>query len=82
MAVQAAAAGDPLIDGLAGWFAGPLDDRYWWSITLQLLDQAEHRSVEIAEAVQKRLRGNEDATARLLASRLASVAGAHGWLPG
>ena len=74
--------GDDLIRGLAEWFAGPADDRYWWSITLHLLDQAEHRAVEIAEAVRRRLRGDEEATARLLASRLAAVAGAHGWVPG
>src|SRR2546430_1005144 len=45
-------------------------------------DQAEPRAVEIAEAVRRRLRGDEEATARLLASRLAVVAGAHGWVPG
>jgi hypothetical protein len=79
--------GDDLLDGLAEWYADRADgvamaDRYWWSIALNLLEQAEHRSVEIAEAVHQRLRHNPDATARLLASKLAALAGAYGWGPG
>jgi HEAT repeat protein len=78
--------GDDLLDGLAEWYADRADgvalaDRYWWSIALNLLEQAEHRAVEIAEAVHGRLRHNPDATARLLASKLAAIASAHGWLP-
>jgi hypothetical protein len=78
--------GDDLLDGLAEWFAHraagtQLADRYWWSITLNLLDLAEHRAVEIAEAVRQRMRNNPDATARLLVSKLAAVAGTYGWAP-
>ena len=77
--------GDDLLDGLAEWYASGTaagGDRYWWSVALNLLDQAEHRAVEIAEAVRQRLAGDADATARLMASRLAAIAGAHGWLAG
>jgi hypothetical protein len=76
--------GDDLLDGLAEWYADRADgvalaDRYWWSIALNLLEQAEYRSVDLAEAVYERLRHNPDATARLLASKLAAVATTHGW---
>jgi len=71
--------GDDLLDGLAAWLAGPDDNRYWWSVALHVLDQAEYRSVEIAEAVWHRLAGDDDAVGRLMTSRLASLAQAHGW---
>ncbi len=79
--------GEDLFDGLAAWFASPesatpIADRYWWSIALGLLDQAEHRGVEIAEAVRVRLLDDGAGTERLLISRLAAVAGKHGWSPG
>ena len=78
--------GDDLLDGLAEWYAdradGSAGDRFWWSIALNLLELAEHRAVEIAEAVRQRLGHNPSATARLLASKLAAIATAYGWRPG
>jgi hypothetical protein len=76
--------GDDVLDGLAEWYADRADgvafaDRYWWSIALNLLEQAEHRAVEIAEAVRQRLRHNPEATARLLSSKLAAIAATYGW---
>jgi len=76
--------GDDLLDGLAAWYscpesATPIADRYWWSIALGLLDQAEYRAVEIAEWVRLRVLHDPEATDRLLNSRLAALAGAHGW---
>jgi HEAT repeat protein len=76
--------GDDLLDGLAAWFqdgAPHADDeeRYWWSVTLQVLEHAEYRAPEIAEAVRHRLAPNATATALMLGSRLAQLAGDHGW---
>lgn len=76
--------GDDLLDGLAEWFAGGAphasdEDRYWWSVTLQLLEHAEYRAPEIAEQVHARLAGEARATSLMLGSRLAQLAGDHGW---
>ena len=76
--------GDDLLDGLAEWFAGGAphasdDDRYWWSVTLQVLEHAEYRAPEIAEQVHARLAGEARATSLMLGSRLAQLAGDHGW---
>ncbi|WP_238009738.1 HEAT repeat domain-containing protein [Dactylosporangium sp. AC04546] len=76
--------GDDLLDGLADWFRAGAphatdEDRYWWSVTLQLLEHAEYRAPEVAEQVHDRLLGNASATGLMLASRLAQLAGDHGW---
>ncbi|MFI5907450.1 HEAT repeat domain-containing protein [Dactylosporangium sp. NPDC051541] len=76
--------GDDLIDGLADWFRAGAphatdEDRYWWSVTLQLLEHAEYRAPEIAELVHYRLQSAEPATSLMLASRLSQLAGDHGW---
>jgi HEAT repeat protein len=76
--------GDDLLDGLAAWFQAGAphatdEDRYWWSVTLQLLEHAEYRAPEIAEQVHYRLQGTEPATALMLGSRLSQLAGDHGW---
>jgi hypothetical protein len=79
--------GTDLVDGLAAWYAGPLTrriaDRYWWSVALNVLEQAEYRSVELAAAVQERLRttrqGGPAAIARLCDSMLGRTAAARGW---
>jgi HEAT repeat protein len=79
-----AGVGDDLLDGLADWFRlgaphATDDDRYWWSVTLQVLEHAEYRAPEIAEDVRLRLSGEHEATRLMLASRLAQLAGDHGW---
>ncbi|MEV8512385.1 HEAT repeat domain-containing protein [Dactylosporangium sp. NPDC051484] len=76
--------GDDLLDGLAEWFRAGAphatdEDRYWWSVTLQLLEHAEYRAQEIAEQVHHRLLGLEPATTLMLGSRLSQLAGDHGW---
>lgn len=76
--------GDDLLDGLAAWYSNPatntpVADRYWWSITLGLLDLAEHRAVEIATAVKQRLQDDPEGMDRFYASRLAALAAQHGW---
>jgi hypothetical protein len=76
--------GDDLLDGLADWFRTGArhatdEERYWWSVTLQLLEHAEYRAPEIAEQVHHRLAGSEPAAALMLGSRLAQLAGDHGW---
>jgi HEAT repeat protein len=76
--------GDDLLDGLADWFRlgaphATDDDRYWWSVTLQVLEHAEYRAPEIAEEVRRRLCGEAEATRLMLGSRLAQLAGDHGW---
>ncbi|WP_433614321.1 HEAT repeat domain-containing protein [Dactylosporangium sp. CA-139114] len=76
--------GDDLLDGLADWFRAGAphasdEDRYWWSVTLQLLEHAEYRAPEIAEQVHYRLQSAEPATALMLGSRLSQLAGDHGW---
>ncbi|GAA1518251.1 hypothetical protein GCM10009827_036720 [Dactylosporangium maewongense] len=76
--------GDDLLDGLAEWFTcgaphASDEDRYWWSVTLQLLEHAEYRAPEIAEQVHARLAGEARATSLMLGSRLAQLAGDHGW---
>jgi HEAT repeat protein len=76
--------GDDLLNGLADWFRRGAphasdEERYWWSVTLQLLEHAEYRAPEIAEQVHFRLEGGEPSTALMLASRLAQLAGDHGW---
>ena len=76
--------GDDLLDGLADWFRlgaphATDDDRYWWSVTLQVLEHAEYRAPEIAEEVRLRLFGEHAATRLMLGSRLAQLAGDHGW---
>ncbi|WP_344618797.1 HEAT repeat domain-containing protein [Dactylosporangium salmoneum] len=76
--------GDDLLDGLAEWFRlgaphATDEDRYWWSVTLQVLEHAEYRAPEIAEQVHYRLTGVEPATALMLGSRLSQLAGDHGW---
>jgi hypothetical protein len=81
--------GDDLIDGLAEWYAGPVTrriaDRYWWSVALNLLEQAGYRSVELAEAVLRRMRAtaraDRAAVERLCGSMLGRTAAAHGWTP-
>ncbi|MEU7873850.1 HEAT repeat domain-containing protein [Dactylosporangium sp. NPDC049140] len=76
--------GDDLLDGLADWFRAGAphatdEDRYWWAVTLQLLEHAEYRAPEIAEQVHYRLQSAEPATALMLGSRLSQLAGDHGW---
>ncbi|GAA2605385.1 hypothetical protein GCM10010399_40510 [Dactylosporangium fulvum] len=76
--------GDDLLDGLAEWFRTGAphatdEDRYWWTVTLQVLEHAEYRAPEIAEQVHDRLAGSEPSTTLMLASRLAQLAGDHGW---
>ncbi|GAA3282355.1 HEAT repeat domain-containing protein [Dactylosporangium vinaceum] len=76
--------GDDLIDGLADWFRAGAphasdEERYWWSVTLQLLEHAEYRAPEIAELVHYRLQSVEPATHLMLGSRLSQLAGDHGW---
>ena len=76
--------GEDLLDGLAEWFRGGAphasdEERYWWSVTLQLLEHAEYRAPEIAEQVHYRLEGAEPSTNLMLGSRLAQLAGDHGW---
>ncbi|HTJ40355.1 MAG TPA: HEAT repeat domain-containing protein [Dactylosporangium sp.] len=76
--------GDDLLDGLADWFRQGAphatdEDRYWWSVTLQLLEHAEYRAPEIAEQVHHRLVNAEPATTLMLGSRLSQLAGDHGW---
>jgi hypothetical protein len=60
-------------------------DRYWWSVALNVLEQAEYRSVEIAELVQRRIYANQpddrEALRRLYGSMLGRTAAAHGWAP-
>src|SRR5262249_1809732 len=78
--------GDDLLDGLADWFRlgaphATDDDRYWWSVTLQVLEHAEYRAPEIAEEVRLRLFGEHEATRLMLASRLPQLAGDHGSPP-
>ena len=76
--------GNDLLDGLADWYRRGAphandEDRYWWSVTLQVLEHAEYRAPEIAEAVRQRLSGQPKATCLMLGSRLAQLAGDHGW---
>ncbi|WP_432987176.1 HEAT repeat domain-containing protein [Dactylosporangium sp. CA-233914] len=76
--------GDDLLDGLSDWFRAGAphatdEDRYWWSVTLQLLEHAEYRAPEIAEQVHYRLQFAEPATTLMLGSRLSQLAGDHGW---
>jgi HEAT repeats len=76
--------GEDLLDGLADWYRAGAphasdDDRYWWTITLQLFEHAEYRAPEIAESVRRRLAGHLAGTRLLLCSRLAQLAGDHGW---
>jgi hypothetical protein len=76
--------GEDLLDGLADWFRRGAphasdEERYWWSVTLQLLEHAEYRAPEIAEQVHYRLQSAEPATTLMLGSRLAQLAGDHGW---
>src|SRR5262249_34411098 len=76
--------GDDILDGLAEWYrqGAPRaadEDRYWWSLTLQMIEHAESRAPEIAESVRKRLAGQPKATRLMLGSRLAQLAGEHGW---
>jgi HEAT repeats len=81
--------GADLIDGLAEWYAGPMTrriaDRYWWSVALNLLEQAEYRSVELADAVLRRIRGDSPGdragVERLCGSMLGRTAAAYGWTP-
>jgi HEAT repeat protein len=74
--------GEDLVEGLAEWYRHGAphatdEDRYWWTVTLQVLEHAEYRAPEIAEAVRERL---WSAPLRLmLGSRLAQLAGDHGW---
>ncbi|MDT5034886.1 MAG: hypothetical protein QOE03_71 [Micromonosporaceae bacterium] len=80
--------GDDLVEGLAEWYAGPvtrrITDRYWWSVALNVLEQAEYRSVELAAAVRRRMDGAAGADSasvdRLRASMLGRVATSHGWI--
>jgi HEAT repeat protein len=76
--------GDDLLNGLADWYRAGAPhatdaERYWWSVTLQVLEHAEYRAPEIAEAVRDRLLDDEAATRLMLGSRLAQLAGDHGW---
>jgi hypothetical protein len=76
--------GDDLLDGLADWYRlgaphATDEERYWWSVTLQVLEHAEYRAPEIAEQVRLRLGGEPQATTLMLGSRLAQLAGDHGW---
>lgn len=77
--------GEDLLDGLAAWYALPggrrLADRYWWSVALNVLEQAPHRTEELAEAVHGRIAGDGAAVARFLASTLGRAAAARGWRP-
>ena len=76
--------GEDLLDGLAEWFRHGAphatdDDRYWWTVTLQVLEHAEYRAPEIAEEVRQRLESEDRALKLMLGSRLAQLAGDHGW---
>lgn len=76
--------GDDLLDGLAAWYrrGAPADDEdglFWWRIAALLLDLAEHRAVELADAVRRRLDGHASAVAALCASSLGQDAAAYGW---
>jgi hypothetical protein len=77
--------GEDVLGGLADWYAtrtpngAAATDRYWWSIALNLIEQAPDRSVEIAEAVRLRLINDGYGTARLLSSHLAATAATFGW---
>ena len=76
--------GDDLLDGLTDWYLAGAPhatdaDRYWWSVTLQVLEHAEYRAPEIADAVLARLADREQAAKLMLRSRLAQLAGDHGW---
>jgi hypothetical protein len=76
--------GEDLLDGLAAWYRAGAphatdEDRYWWAVALQLFEHAEYRAPEVAEAVRRRLDGHQQATRLLLGSRLAQLAGDHGW---
>jgi HEAT repeat protein len=76
--------GSDLLDGLADWFRlgaphASDEDRYWWSVTLQVLEHAEYRAPEIAEEVRFRLAAEQEAMRLMLGSRLSQLAGDHGW---
>ena len=76
--------GQDLLDGLSAWYREGAphatdEDRYWWSVTLQVLEHAEYRAPEIAEAVRVRLDDEPLAQKLMLGSRLAQLAGDHGW---
>ena len=76
--------GEDLLSGLADWYRAGAphatdDERYWWSVTLQVLEHAEYRAREIAESVRLRLTDDPRATDLMVGSRLAQLAGDHGW---
>jgi hypothetical protein len=77
--------GTDLLDGLADWYGRPptpvAADRYWWSVALNILEQAPHRAEDLADAVWVRIADDREAANRFLSSALGRTAAMRGWRP-